>query len=255
MTKPKQSYKKQIFNTKWRKTSTVLRGMAATSEGSGFLLLHSKETGNIKKQTKEPFPFGEYLKELRERKGVSLKIVENDTGVSNAYLSQLETGKRRKLPNPERLRILADYFNVSIQQLLEKAGYFGRSEIGETHEQKTEKAFLHVTNDPVFKYGSRLKNKLDLDTKRFIIEMYESTTNKKILNMDDPAIHQTPKPYDTEFLVVAVIDARPTEIMFAGAFEEAKSLSEEMLRDYRSKNNLHVSIWEWSEDRYLKRKE
>lgn len=73
--------------------------------------------------------------------------------------------------------------------------------------------------------------------------------------MDDPAIHQTPKPYDTEFLVVAVIDARPTEIMFAGAFEEAKRLSEEMLRDYRSKNNLHVSIWEWSEDRYLKRKE
>ena len=34
----------------------------------------------MKKKTKKPFPFGSFLKELRVRKGVSLKKVEDDTG-------------------------------------------------------------------------------------------------------------------------------------------------------------------------------
>ena len=90
----------------------------------------------MKKKTKQTFPLGDFLKELRERKGVSLKKVEDETGISNAYLSQLETGVRQRLPNPDRLKALADYYNVSLQQLLEKAGYFGEGDIEETQEQK-----------------------------------------------------------------------------------------------------------------------
>ena len=136
----------------------------------------------MKKKTKQTFPLGDFLKELRERKGVSLKKVEDETGISNAYLSQLETGVRQRLPNPDRLKALADYNNVSLQQLLEKAGYFGEGDIEETQEQKIEKAFLHVISDPAFKYGTRLKGKYDLDGKRFIVEMYETLTKKKILD-------------------------------------------------------------------------
>ncbi|OQA47091.1 MAG: anaerobic benzoate catabolism transcriptional regulator [Firmicutes bacterium ADurb.Bin300] len=136
----------------------------------------------MKKKTKQTFPLGDFLKELRERKGVSLKKVEDETGISNAYLSQLETGVRQRLPNPDRLKALADYYNVSLQQLLEKAGYFGEGDIEETQEQKIEKAFLHVISDPAFKYGTRLKGKYDLDGKRFIVEMYETLTKKKILD-------------------------------------------------------------------------
>ena len=124
---------------------------------------------------------GEFLRELRTRKGVSLMEVEKDTGISNAYLSQLETGTRKKLPSPERLRILSDYYNVSVEQFLEKAGYFKPGEIKETYESKVEKAFQHAINDPAFKFGARLKGKYDLDAKRFIIEMYEKATKKKIL--------------------------------------------------------------------------
>ena len=130
----------------------------------------------------EPFPFGDFLKKLRARKGVSLKKVEEGTGISNAYLSQLETGKRRRLPTPDRLIALADYYNVSIQQLLEKAGYYEEGDIQETKEQKIEKAFLHVLSDPAFKYGAQLKDKYDLDVKRFIIEMYEKLTKKKLVD-------------------------------------------------------------------------
>jgi transcriptional regulator with XRE-family HTH domain len=136
----------------------------------------------MKKKTKQTFPLGDFLKELRERKGVSLKKVEDETGISNAYLSQLETGVRQRLPTPDRLKALADYYNVSLQQLLEKAGYFGEGDIEETQEQKIEKAFLHVISDPAFKYGTRLKGKYDLDGKRFIVEMYETLTKKKILD-------------------------------------------------------------------------
>lgn len=132
----------------------------------------------MKNKLREPFPFGDFLKKLRARKGVSLKKVEEGTGISNAYLSQLETGKRRRLPNPTRLKALADYYNVSIQQLLEKAGYYEEGDIQETKEQKIEKAFLHVLSDPAFKYGTQLKDKYDLDAKRFIVEMYEKLTKK-----------------------------------------------------------------------------
>lgn len=131
---------------------------------------------------KETFQLGEFLKQLRERKGVSLKKVEEATGISNAYLSQLETGFRRRLPTSERLKALADYYNVSINQLLEKAGYFGNGDIQETKEERIEKAFLHVISDPAFRHGTRLKGKYDLDSMRFIIEMYETLTGKKILD-------------------------------------------------------------------------
>jgi len=72
----------------------------------------------MNKKIGEPFPFGDFLKKLRARKGVSLKKVEEATGISNAYLSQLETGKRRRLPTPDRLIALADYYNASIKELL-----------------------------------------------------------------------------------------------------------------------------------------
>ena len=136
----------------------------------------------MKQKTKQTFPLGDFLKELRERKGVSLKKVEDDTGISNAYLSQLETGVRKKLPNADRLKALADYYHVSIQQLLEKAGYYENGDIKETQEQKIEKAFLHVISDPAFKYGTRLKGKYDLDGKLFIVEMYEKLTKKTLLD-------------------------------------------------------------------------
>ena len=136
----------------------------------------------MKNKLKEPFPFADFLKKLRARKGVSLKKVEEGTGISNAYLSQLETGKRKRLPTPTRLKALADYYNVSIQQLLEKAGYYEEGDIQETKEQQIEKAFLHVLSDQAFKYGTRLKGKYDLDAKRFIVEMYEKLTKKKLVD-------------------------------------------------------------------------
>ena len=128
-------------------------------------------------KTKEPkdYTLGEYLKALREKKRASLKDVERDTGIPNAYISQLETGARKKLPEPERMRKFADYYNVSVRELLFQAGYYEAKDVPLTYEQKMEKLFLYAINDPEFNSGHRINPKeLNADVKRFIVEVYSN---------------------------------------------------------------------------------
>ena len=65
---------------------------------------------------------GTELRRLRLKKGVSLRVVQRETGISNAYLSQLERGVAAN-PAPAKLQALADYFNTPYLDLLRHAGY------------------------------------------------------------------------------------------------------------------------------------
>jgi transcriptional regulator with XRE-family HTH domain len=65
---------------------------------------------------------GRTLSDARNRKGLSLRAVEAAIGVSNAYLSQLESGKVRE-PSPNILFKLAELYEVPYQALLSLAGY------------------------------------------------------------------------------------------------------------------------------------
>jgi transcriptional regulator with XRE-family HTH domain len=56
-------------------------------------------------------PFGEAVRKLRERKGVSQKQMAAALNVSPAYLSALEHGKRG-LPSFDLLQRIAGYFNI-----------------------------------------------------------------------------------------------------------------------------------------------
>jgi transcriptional regulator with XRE-family HTH domain len=56
-------------------------------------------------------PFGQALRDLRRRKGVSQKQMAAAIGVSAAYLSALEHGKRGA-PSFDFLQRVAGYFNV-----------------------------------------------------------------------------------------------------------------------------------------------
>ena len=150
------------------------------------IVVLSKGATNMAKKTESTYPFGEFLKWAREQKGVSLKETEKATGIPNAYLSQLETGARKKLPPPDRMRIIAHYYNVNMEQLLEKAGYYNKDEVPETYDQKIEKLFLYVINDPKFNTGSRINPKeLSIEAKRFIIELHTHhiTKDPKIKEM------------------------------------------------------------------------
>lgn len=66
--------------------------------------------------------YGEYFKALREAKGLTLREVEKQTDVSNAYLSQLESGKIKQ-PSPITLHKLAQFYEVKYEVLMSKVGY------------------------------------------------------------------------------------------------------------------------------------
>ena len=70
---------------------------------------------------------GEKLKQLRTLKGVTLRVVEEKTGISNGYLNQLETGKVKE-PSPNKLHALAKFYDYSYSSLLKIAGYMVPSE-------------------------------------------------------------------------------------------------------------------------------
>lgn len=67
---------------------------------------------------------GAYLASIRDDRGFSLREVEKQTDkvVSNAYLSQIENDQI-KAPSPNILLALAELYNVSYDNLMERAGY------------------------------------------------------------------------------------------------------------------------------------
>lgn len=65
--------------------------------------------------------FGEVLKQARSLAGLTLRQVEESTGVSNAYLSQLENGKIKK-PSANVLYKLAQMYAIQLEVLLGAAG-------------------------------------------------------------------------------------------------------------------------------------
>ena len=67
-------------------------------------------------------PFGAYLKLLRDTQGLSLRDVQSKTDISNAFLSQIESGKV-KSPSPVMLHKLALLYGVPYEDLMGRAGY------------------------------------------------------------------------------------------------------------------------------------
>lgn len=66
--------------------------------------------------------YGNFLKAARQAKGFTLREVENLTGISNAYLSQLESGKVKQ-PSPINLNKLSKVYEIPYEVLMEKVGY------------------------------------------------------------------------------------------------------------------------------------
>ncbi len=125
--------------------------------------------------------FSSYMRTLRKSKGLTLKQVETQAKVSNAYISQIERGLR-KPPHPDILKRLAKTYDVPHRELLVAAGYLEEDSKAIATRRDIEKAYTHVTTDPTFKQGTRLKGThVSLETKRFIVEMYEKLTQRTLL--------------------------------------------------------------------------
>jgi len=125
--------------------------------------------------------FGSYLRRLRKEKGLTLKQVEKAAKVSNAYISLVERG-RRNPPHPDILTRLAKVYEVPQRDLLVAAGYLEDDSSERLERAQVEQAYQHVIRDPHYRHGTRLKGShLSLEAKRFIVELYESTTGRRLL--------------------------------------------------------------------------
>ena len=65
---------------------------------------------------------GQILADARRRRKLTLRAVEESVGISNAYLSQLETGKI-KAPSPVVLHKLSGLYGLSYATVMQEAGY------------------------------------------------------------------------------------------------------------------------------------
>jgi transcriptional regulator with XRE-family HTH domain len=123
---------------------------------------------------------GNYLRDLRIKQRLSLREVGEKVGLSGSYLSQIETGERR--PSAEILRKLAPAYGVPVRDVLEVAGFLDEPEAAMSDAEHLEWAFQCVLSDPEYRFGNRLRGtELTPDAKRFIIEVYEKATGRKLL--------------------------------------------------------------------------
>ena len=66
--------------------------------------------------------FGSVLKQLRENQGLTVRKLEELSGVSASHVTNVENGKR-SAPSPDILEKLAEPLGVSYPHLMELAGY------------------------------------------------------------------------------------------------------------------------------------
>ena len=117
---------------------------------------------------------------LRRLRGdLSLRDVTARIGVSSSYLSQIERGDRQ--PGSNVVRKLAYLYNVDAEELMKRAGRDPYIDPYSDEAMDVERAYQYVLADPKFRVGTRPSGPLSLEAKRFIVEMYERFTGKRLL--------------------------------------------------------------------------
>jgi transcriptional regulator with XRE-family HTH domain len=61
--------------------------------------------------------FGQRLKELRIKRGMTQEDVEAKTGIARQSIGIYESGTQNRMPRPKRLIELAEFFNVTVDYL------------------------------------------------------------------------------------------------------------------------------------------
>jgi len=137
----------------------------------------NRERDDLREETEDYEDIGALLKRLRGR--VSLREVARRTGVSASYLSLIERGEKH--PGVNVVRKLAELYNVDARQLLRRAGHGPQPDPYGDEAMDVERAYRFVLDDPAFRVGTRPDGPMTVNAKRFIVEMYEKFTGKRLL--------------------------------------------------------------------------
>ena len=97
------------------------------------------------------------LKRLRKDSGFTLREVSKKTGVSNAYVNQLENNKVAE-PSPNILAKLAELYDVSYTRLMGLAGYRVPDALAfSTKNQQPEFSSFHGFSDLNFREREQVR--------------------------------------------------------------------------------------------------
>ena len=124
-------------------------------------------------------PIGELLRNLRGDR--TLRDLERETGIANAYLSNLELGTKR--PGLKSLSRLAEYYEVPLKELL-KVAELPHPETGEEFDVSAidvRRGFDFMLSDPELHQYRTPSEPLPLDVQRYIVQLYEHYTGKRVL--------------------------------------------------------------------------
>ncbi len=124
-------------------------------------------------------PIGELLKKLRGTR--TLRQVETDTGITNAYLSNIELGLKK--PGMKTLSKLAIYYRVPLEHLLRVAGL--EDEAPQPVQQESvldiQRAYGFVLGDPSVSQYRMPDETPSLDMQKFVVQMYQHFTGRRLL--------------------------------------------------------------------------
>ena len=128
--------------------------------------------------TRDRSPISSLLRRLRGTR--TLRQIEAETGISNAYLSNIESGAKRL--GVKILSKLAQYYRVSLQVLLETAGLpFDENAVAlAVPTSELQRIYEFVVADPKIITWRPAEPPPD-DVKKFVIRIYEHYTGKKLL--------------------------------------------------------------------------
>lgn len=104
--------------------------------------------------------FGDYLKDIRSKKGLSLAKVYELTGITNSRLCRTENGSDEIL-NPAEIKKLAALYGVAVVPMYLMAGYLDTSDLEE------------------YRSGFKNTDLLDTDEKKHIQDQIDFIIRKK----------------------------------------------------------------------------
>lgn len=84
----------------------------------------------------------DYIREMRKRKDWSQRDLATASGISNAEISRIESGKRKE-PSPSVLKAIASALNVPVEEALQQAGVIERGKAA------VDEALKEVGSTPV----------------------------------------------------------------------------------------------------------
>lgn len=90
--------------------------------------------------------FGAYLKEVRERNGLSVNELSSYSEVSNAQISRIERGIRG-VPKPETILKLAKALKVPYEEMMKKAGYLPNENVPSWASSKDKRDFKKMLEE------------------------------------------------------------------------------------------------------------